>query len=111
MIQEIRVNGDDADAFYTADLDGVEYTLRFQWIEEVPAWFLSLYDQEGRAILLTRRITPGSSPCLSSRGPAGLLFVNGDPAIQYERKDLGTTLRLFYVEAGTTFDEAFGGGA
>jgi len=109
MILDIAVNGEDADAVYNVELDGVEYRLRLQWIEEVPAWFLSLYSSDGSAILLTRRITPGSAPILSARGPAGLFFVNGDPSVVYERLDLGDTVRLFYIEAGTTFEEAFGG--
>jgi len=108
MIQEILINAESADTFYNGDFDGVEVRLRFQWIEDVESWFLSLYSPDGSPILLTRRLVPNSSPVLTTRAVPGLFFVVGDPSVPKTREALGTSLRLFYSEAGTTFEEAFG---
>jgi hypothetical protein len=114
MIQELSFNGDDADATYRVELDGTTYVVRLQWIEDQRAsgasgaWFLHLYDADGRAILLSRKVAAKSPIIVSPRGPRGVLFAEGDPAKVQAREDLGTVLRIMYAQADTTWGDVFG---
>lgn len=113
-IREIAVNADDADTTYRVTLDGQNYVIRLQWIEDQiasgarGAWFLHLYDENGRGIVLSRKVAAKSPIIITPRGPRGVLFAEGDPARVQEREDLGTVLRIMYAPAATTWGDVFG---
>jgi hypothetical protein len=83
----------------TVTLGGVQFQVRLTWRRRCGAWYLDLWAQDGTALALGRRISPGWGPLLGlsiPNGPAGYLFVRGsDP---YGRDALGDDVRIaFYT--------------
>ena len=73
---------------YTVALDGVQYQVRLTYRDRTASWYLDLWDEQGAAIVLGRRLSPGWSPqgFVTAAGPPGLLYVFGrDP---YARDEL-----------------------
>lgn len=63
-------------------LDGVHYEFRLVYRARTASWYLDLWDEQGAALLLGQRLSPGSSPNRGriTDGPPGALFVFGpDP--------------------------------
>lgn len=88
---------------YTVTLGDARYQVRFTWRTRTQAWYLDLFEQDGTAIALGRRVSPGSDPLASLLPPAkpsGELFIGGalDP---YRQLDLGDEVT---VEHYTTSD-------
>lgn len=52
--------------------DGVNYTLSMMWNGRVGAWYMSLYDSNGDAILLSRKVVTGMPLLDRFRFVAGL---------------------------------------
>lgn len=80
---------------YTIALDGVQYQIRLTYRERTASWYLDLYDEQGEAVLLGRRLSPGAPPLNEgvTKGPPGVLFAAGpDP---YPRDGVG----LWYASA------------
>ena len=82
------------------ELDNTEYRMVLTWRQRPRGWYMDLYTGGGDPIALGRRLNPGWSPVRtpqSEKLPPGGLIVVG-PA-QYERTDLGDSLRLLYYTA------------
>lgn len=80
----------------TVDLDGQDYTLRFEWKNNLQGWYLDISLPDGTHINQGRRLSPGSTPLVGLDGPPGILFVQGpDP---YTQLQLGDDLLLFYFD-------------
>lgn len=78
----------------TVTLDGTEYQIRLTYRRRLASWYMDLYDAEGTAIALGRRLSPGWSPIngvIAEGGPPGLFLVKGvDP---YKRDEV----ELYYI--------------
>lgn len=89
----------------TVTLTGTEYVLDFQYNQREDRWYLSLYDTNGNAIYLGRKIVP-SVPlfrkCASGSKPLGDLIAqtltanDAPPNID----ELGERVQLVYYEPG-----------
>ena len=82
MPERIPIFSDQPAHTYTLALDGVHYEFRLVYRDRTASWYLDLYDEQGSALILGRRISPGASQNfgLISNGPPGVLFAFGaDP--------------------------------
>lgn len=79
------------------EIGGVRLRLRLTFRARTRSWYLDIEREDGTAIVLGRRLSPGWGPLFGipiDDGPAGFLYVRGpDP---YEREDLGATLLLVF---------------
>lgn len=90
---------------FQAELDGRLYTLALVWNERISAWVLSLYDADGVALLLGRRLGLGCKVLPKRRTPTqppGELLVvdvsaGGEPALADFGQD--ARCRLVYVDS------------
>lgn len=77
------------------ELDGEVYLIRYEWRQSQVAWYISLYNTDGQALILSKRLTPGQMPWSHLvEGPPGEILVRG-PA-NYDRKTLGEELQVKY---------------
>lgn len=87
-------------------LDGALYTIAFRWSVRAQAWYWSLYDANGAAIVTGRRLVV-SWPLLRNvsvtNAPPGdfYAFNTTNPGVDPGLKDLGKSVRLLYAEYGT----------
>lgn len=82
MPQKLPIYTDVPSHRYRIALDGVQYELRLTYRDRTASWYLDLWDEDGGALLLGRRLSPGWSPNFGvlTGGPPGLLLVLGaDP--------------------------------
>lgn len=83
-----------------------EYTVRLTWRERTASWYMDLYDADGAALLLGRRLAARGSLWFGMRVPGlpdGELFVSGLDG--YARADLGSKVEVvFYPRAEVTPD-------
>jgi uncharacterized protein DUF6983 len=65
---------------YTMPLDGVQYDIRLTYRERTSSWYLDLWDENGRPLVLGRRLSPNWGPTVGvlTAGPPGKLFVFGE---------------------------------
>jgi hypothetical protein len=77
------------------------FTVTTMWSRKECAWFLSLYEADGTAVVENARVSPGSMLLedidrLDSTKPrTACLFVFGPEP--YQQASLGTTIRVFYA--------------
>lgn len=87
-------------------LDGVDYTLRFQWNERSNAWFFSLFWTDGRALLRNKKVTLNTDLLFSLvdplRPPGSLQLrcVEPDNYNEPGRDDFGSRYVLTYAGFG-----------
>lgn len=94
MADQLPILFDYPEHRYTIALDGVQYDLRLIYRERTASWYLDLWDPDGNALLLGKRLTP-SWPVNTgiTSGPPGLIVPTGqDPYDRYE-------LELWYFTA------------
>lgn len=84
---------------YVVTLGERRFRMAFTWRARPASWYMDLYDAEGTALALGRRLSPGWSPIASAslgeRGPDGTLYCRGPE--DYERMDWGDTLVLVFI--------------
>lgn len=102
MALEIPITvGDDYAIRFTIDLEGTTIGLRFRWHDRASGWFLGVYDADGNAIQVGRRINAGTSLFVDRFNPSlpgGQLIADG--TIDLTRREyLGTAVRLIYFTA------------
>lgn len=102
MATQLKLSPDRPDDTQTVSLGGTVYQLRFFYRQRLGAWFMDLRKQDGTALALGRRLSPGWGPIagiVRDDMPAGQLFVTRVPE-PYERDDLGNGLYVrFYADA------------
>lgn len=66
---------------YTIALDGVQYEFRLVYRDRTASWYLDVFDEDGAALMLGRRLSPSFTPNeVVPELPPGVLFVTGaDP--------------------------------
>jgi hypothetical protein len=89
---------------FSTDLEGSVYTFEIYWNERAEAWFLSVSDASGNAIVSGRKVVLGA-PLLGravlSSGPPGRLIAvdmskeDREPGLN----DLGDRVQLVYFES------------
>lgn len=85
-------------------LDGVSYTLKFNFNARDGRWYLSVYDVDAEPIVLSIGLVP-DMPLLAGYVMEGvppgelLLLDSGEPKRDPTRSDLGARARLFYADA------------
>jgi len=89
----------------TVTLSGTEYVLSFQYNQREDRWYVSLYDTNGNAIYLGRKIVcniPLFRKCASGSRPLGDLFAQTLTADDTPPKleELGDRVKLVYYEPG-----------
>ena len=89
---------------FETDLEGAIYTLELYWNTRAGAWFLSISDASGNAIVSGRKVVLGSD--LLGRagrpaGPPGLLIAFDTSGANEEagQADLGARVQLVYFES------------
>lgn len=84
-------------------LSGQDFILTFAWNPREGAWYLDIADQDGVAIVLSRKVVvdfPLVTRCTDPRRPAGVLMaidttnMGRDPQLD----DFGTRVHLIYSE-------------
>ena len=91
----------------TTALSGRDYVFNFAWNARESAWYFDMADQDGDPILLSIKVTVGfplGARCLDTRMPPGVLMavdLTGQD-LDPELEDLGTRVRLMYIEPGDT---------
>lgn len=87
-------------------LDGSLYSLAFRWSVRAQAWYWSLFDANGNAIVTGRRFVvdwPLLRTVSLTNSPPGQFYAfntttpGQDPGL----KDMGDAVKLFYAEYGT----------
>jgi len=85
---------------FIVTLEAVRYQARLTWRKRTAAWYLDLWTQDGTAVALGRRLSPGFGPLLGTlqaSTPAGILYVRGPD--QHTQEMLGAELTLHYYTA------------
>lgn len=102
-VREIELDSEDPAFDLGVSLDGVRFTLSFEWAEYAGAWFVSLWDADDVPLISGARVVTSWPWCARFRRssfPAGqLVFLdptNGGPP---GRNELGARVRLYYVDA------------
>lgn len=85
-------------------LDGVSFTLRFQWVARAGTWSMSLSDADDVAIVSGLALVPAwdlIGLVTDSRRPAGslMLWRSDGSFVHPGLADLGTVAKLYYYEA------------
>lgn len=87
-------------------LDGAQYSIAFRWNVRAQAWYWSLYDNNGAAIVQGRRFVV-DWPLLRNvsliNAPPGQFYAfnTTNPGVDPGLKNLGKDIRLLYAEYGT----------
>lgn len=82
------------------DLAGRRYTYRRTYRPRTRAWYVDIYDDQGKVIVEGQRLTPGVPLSTSFEVDLpGVIYVRGPD--DYRREDLGGDLREIFA----TFDE------
>lgn len=82
---------------YTVTLGDERFQVRLTWRARTRAWYLDLFDADGDAVALGRRLSPGFGPLLhllpAGKYEDGELYVSGalDP---YRQEDLTSEINL-----------------
>lgn len=89
---------------FDVDLEGSSYTFEFYWNARSAAWFLTVYDATGDAIVAGRRVVLGVplfGRSVDTRLPPGFLIAidTGTTEEDPGRNDLGTRVVIVYVES------------
>ncbi len=88
-------------------LDGVTYTLQFEWNDRDLGWYVEVYDEPGQVLLMGQCRLVGDWFCYLAqtvRFPPGLLRVR-DTTGQGESptlEGLGARFQLYYTDHATT---------
>jgi hypothetical protein len=96
---------DAAEPHFTTQvaLDGVSWSLEFEWMEAPGAWFFTLYDAAGRAVVAGRRVVmdwPLTMRYRARNAPLGnLVFRDRSGGSAPGRAELGQRCKLYYVDA------------
>ena len=85
-------------------LDGVTYTLQFEWNDRDLGWYLKIYDEPGQVLLAGQCRIPTDWPCyaaLTVRTPPGLLTLldTAGEGAEATLEGLGDRWQLFYTPA------------
>lgn len=100
---EIELPNDGSTCFrLTADLDGIERTLKFTWCRSLDCWYLDLLTRSGEPIALGLLLSSGVrllEGCQGLNRPSGeLLFDRSDSVSGLASlSDLGSVGRLYYL--------------
>lgn len=87
-------------------LDGVDYSMRFQWNERSQAWCFSLFYTDGTALLRNKKVTTNTDLLYTLTGPLRppgsmqLLCVEPENFNEPTRDDLGEKFVLTYAGFG-----------
>ena len=84
---------------YRIALDNEEFVLTFTFRARTSSWYIDVAASDGAPLAVGRRMSPGWGPLLGLNlpgSPKGELWVEADRD-PYEREDLGTRLKLFYI--------------
>jgi len=84
----------------TLDLEGVEFSLRFYWLEVAHGWYVDALRPDGTPVGRGYRIEPSGVlplPTGVDIMPPGVFTATGPS--DYQRDDLGTELQVFYLTA------------
>lgn len=80
---------------------GRQLTVAMVWRQRLQSWYFDLYDANGEAIVLGRRVSPGFAPLAGlalaeQTSRTEVLLVDGpDP---YQREDLGEVVRMMLLD-------------
>jgi hypothetical protein len=103
---EIPTYSQYADHELSVSLGGVQYVLRLTYSARERAWYLSLYDADGTARYLGRKMVLGWPLMFRLPGRRvqyGELVCCGNDGVDvpYDRADLGDTFKLYYQTVST----------
>lgn len=103
-LKEIPLRPDLRNYAFETTLDGATYTLDLRWNIRASAWFMSIFDSEGVALIQGKKVVTGAvlnKPTLVTGTLPGEIMVldfndlGGSPG----EDDLGIRFSLFYLEA------------
>ena len=101
MARQLQVFPSQPASIQTVTIGEVQYRARFTWRTRTSSWYLDLYKQDGTALALGRRVSPGWGPLLGlsiEGAPDGYLYASGPD--EYRRDFLGDSLQVrFYTQA------------
>ncbi len=103
----LKIDTSLVDLYYeqTTQLDGIEYLMRFIWVDREGCWYLGIYDQNNNPIAVGIRLVVTWSLLrrfVDPRLPTGALLcvdLTGMNQDIVEPTDLGTRVILVYITA------------
>lgn len=83
---------------YTLELDGDEYRFSLRWMERLEAWFLSLYESDGQALLINVKMSVNASFARSAVGRRLMLVDTTGQDNEATFLSLGKSHKLMWMD-------------